>query len=220
MIRKLKTIGLALAAVLALSAMGASAVSASPQFTSASHETTVTANQKATHVFEITGLKSACSTATFMSAGHVGTAANSVTVRPTYTGCKSELPPFSVEAKITGFGHYAGETKACGYLVHANGTADLVCESGAEVTIEAGTCITHIPAQTGLGTFGFDTGVFNGTHDLTLTINVTKIQVSHTDGFACPFNGSGSGQFATYTGESTVTGETTAGAPVGITQDA
>jgi hypothetical protein len=166
------------------------------------------------------GLTLACSIEKYH--GHVvGTSVESVTATPTFTECVA----FGfVGAKITGLGHYPeaeGAGPYCDFSFGANGSLALVCPEGKDVTINGGTCIMHIPAQTGLGTISYTTSTWESKHALTLDINVTGITASYTDGFACPFNGSGENAEATVVGKATVWGEdATTGSAVGITWDA
>jgi hypothetical protein len=216
MIRNLKVLGLALVAVFAMSAMVASAASAA-QFTSAQSTTTLTGEEvNGQTELLVTGTGIKCSEVSFHA--HVSsTAVGAVTATPTYTGC---LTSIGSTATVTGFGDH-GEENTCDYLIDADGTADLVCDPGAEVTIDASTCVVHIPAQNNIGTIGYETGLRNGVHDLTLKINITSIAANHTDGFLCPMNGgSGNASSATLKGDVTVWGEDpVTGAPVGITHD-
>jgi hypothetical protein len=216
MTRNLRALGLALVAILAMSATVASTASAA-QFTFGVSATTLTGeevNGQTEILFTGTGIK--CSEVSYH--GHVShTAASAVTITPTYTGCKTSIDS---TATYTGFGDH-GEENTCDYVIDANGTLDLVCDAGAEVTYDAATCIVHIPAQEDIGKIEYVTGLRNGVHDLTLKINITKIKANHTDGFLCPMNGgSGNAESATLKGDVTVWGEDpVTGAPVGITWD-
>ena len=175
MIRNLKVLGLAPVAVLAMSAMVASAASASA-FT-ATKGATITAKDTGKIKFTVTGQEVTCEEATF-----TGTAPEasftSITVSAVYNSCKTAI----TNATVTGFG--AGE---CDFVLYANGTADLACAAGKDVTVDAATCVVHIPGQTGLGTLTYT----NNGGTVNIHINVTKITGTHTDGFLCPFGSSG-----------------------------
>lgn len=96
MIRSLKTLGLALAAVLALSAMAASSASAAPKLTPVPEEYPVTleGTQVGNHVFELPGgRKFECTTATFKTQPVTKAEAEEsmVTADPTYSGCTATI---------------------------------------------------------------------------------------------------------------------------------
>ena len=167
-------------------------------------------------VFSVTGQTVTCETEEYHGSVS-GTSVESVTITPVYTGCTA----FGfVSAKITGFGHY-GESEKCDFVLKASGALDLSCPAGKEMTIDAGTCTVHVPAQSNLGTVTFTAGTREGKADLTLDINLTGITVSHTDGFGCPFSGSGEVPNASLTTKATAWGQNPeSGAPVGISRNA
>jgi hypothetical protein len=177
MVRKFKALGLALVAICAMGAMTASAASALTFTTTAGAE--IKGEEVGNTVFTITGREVLCKDSTYVGTAPAS-AFTTLTVTPTYKECEP------LNATITGFG--AGE---CDFLLHSNGVADLICAAGKEVTINMGPCVTHIPAQTGLKSITYDTAESGGIKHLTLTLNITKIKETHTDGFLCPFEGSG-----------------------------
>lgn len=196
MVRKLKALGLALVAVFAMTAMSSSAASAATGITTAEgaaiHGTDVATDPVK---FTVTGREVVCN-----SSVYTGTAPSSsftsLKVIPTYSECTGA----GFSATITGFG--AGE---CYFTLHIGGTADLHCDDGGDVTVDAATCITHIPPQTGLGTVTYTTGESGGKKDLTLDLKIQKIKETHTDGFLCPFEGSGTTETAELHGKVTAT---------------
>lgn len=218
MIRNLKVLALALGALFAMSAMVASAASAA-EFTAGSDEITITGKQATNNNFKVTKSEISCGIATFHGViASSTTKATSATVTPTYTECEDTV--FHLTAKVTGFGHY-GEGNNCDYVLQAAGTADLVCKAGTDVTVDAGTCIIHIPGQTGIGTVSYANGTgANGKEDVTVTLNINNIKGTHTDGFICPFEGGGSFTNGALTGTVTVEADDVAtGNPVNITWD-
>jgi hypothetical protein len=208
MTRIFKSLGMFVGALLALTALGASTATAHvpARFTTEQEVVTVRgvhdSGTPAT-VFVVEGQTVSCVIEEFH--GTVKDATRSVTfttITPIYTECTA----FGfVGAKVTGFGHYGeAASETCDYKIRADRKADLECPAGREVTIDAGTCVTHVPTQTGLGTIEFTTGTRNVKHDLTLDINLSGITVNTTDGFACPLNGS------THLTNSTLVGKATA----------
>jgi hypothetical protein len=154
--------------------------------------------------FSVTGSEAGCNTEELKGTA-AGAAFEEFEITPIHTECTA----FGFASpKITGFGHY-GETEPCSYRLKAEGTLDLVCPAGRDVTIEVGTtCIVHIPAQNNLGTITYTTEVREGKHDLKLDLDLTGITVTHTDlNFLCPFAGSGEVANATLEGQWTLWGE-------------
>jgi hypothetical protein len=185
MIRNLKVLGLALVAVLAMSAMVASAASAS-QYTGSAYPTTGTgANTAGNETFTTPGGTVQCDS---HFEGKLAAASSELTVTPKYTGCVA-----------FGFLNATVAFNGCDYLFKAgaslgggayNNSVDVVCPAGSgPVTITAGTCKVDVPAQTGLSNVK-TTNLAAGT--VTVQPNVTNITMNvTTDGFGCPFPGTG-----------------------------
>jgi hypothetical protein len=186
MIRNFKVLGLALVAVLAMSAVVASAASA--PFTSSTYPTTDTATSPlGNDVFTVDGSSVEC-------AGHFeGTAteaSTSLTVNATYTNCKA-----------FGFASASVTMNGCDYVFHSNGTVDVECGSAGPIKIVAGNCEVQVSSQTGLGTVALSN---NGNH-IDVDANVSGITANATkDGFLCPLNGTGH-KSSTYVQGSAVT---------------
>lgn len=179
MSRNLKVVGLAIMAVLAMSAVMASSASAT-NFTAAKYPAAITGTQVGKHVFKMTGTVE-CTTATF--SGTLTGPSETITINPVYTGCTA----FGfAEAKVTGFGHY-GEANKCDYLFNVNGSAALQCSGGADVTIDAGPCDVTMQAANNTN---ITKNTFTNTpaNKVTVDTAVTNIHgtVSKTN-FLCPF---------------------------------
>jgi hypothetical protein len=188
MIRKLKVLSLASVAVFAMGMMTASAASALTFTSEAGAE--IKGEEVGNVLLTVTGREVKCADSSY--AGTAPAASfTALTMTPTYRECEA----LGISQSVTGFG--AGE---CNYLLHSNGEFDLVCAAGKEVTMTWGTCVTHIPAQNGLGTITYDTAESNGIKHLTLTLNITKIKETHTDGFLCPFESGGTTESAVLEG--------------------
>lgn len=176
MTRKFKVIGLALVAVLAMSAVVASSASAT-EFTAASYPVALSGSQPegALHEFEVGSGNVKCTTATFTGTGSAATTTQTIT--PHYTGCTA----FGLSATVT--------LNGCDYLFHSqasglNGTVDIVCSGSNEIKIDTagGLCDTHVKPQTGLGGITFAN---NGNH-IDVTAKVTTIHAVVTGKFLCP----------------------------------
>jgi hypothetical protein len=200
MIRKFKTLGIAMVAVLALSAVVASAASAT-NFTASKYPTAGTAtSEKGNDDFKTEAGSVECK-------AHFAVAAltepsETVTVTPTYTECKA-----------FGFLNATVNMNGCDYVFHSNGQVDVVCASGGPIKITAGTCETTIAAQSGLGTVD----LANSGTGISAQATVTGIAYTVTkDGIGCPFGGTGAKTGATYTQNTAVLVSSTNGATIDI----
>ena len=201
MIRSFRTLGLALVAVFAMSAVVASAASAST-FHAAKYPVTLSGSQSSTHVFSASGTSVSCEKATF--AGEASADSSAVTIHPSYSGC-------------TAFGFVGAtvNTEECNYVFHSGattneaeqiyaGTTDITCPTGQSIKITASTCALEVKAQTGLSSVSLDNNA-NGTE--TVGANVEKIANTVTkDGFLCPLKGTGNFTDGKYTGNTEVKG--------------
>lgn len=216
MIRNIKVLGLAFVAVLAMSAVVASAASASKFMSEGDVNVTVKADQIGSHVFSVTGNNITCTTAHFESAGLISSPATTVKVHPTYTGCTA-----------FGFLNSPITTTGCDYILSSGtessadkfpASLELTCETGKKIIIVAGTCEVTVSGPQTFGTgleFVNTTGASPKDVDLnasSVTVAVNKVK----DGFLCPLGGTGAGT-GSYTGETTVRGYDSGGTQVGVT---
>lgn len=184
MIRNLKSLGLAFVAVLAMSAVVASAAQAVPSFTASSYPAAGTgANTKGSETFTTEAGAVQCDS---HFAGTLSGASSTLTVTPTYTNCEA-----------FGFLSATVNTEGCTYVFHAteqvsagvyNSHVDVVCPAGKSIKISAGTCRAEVKGQNGLTTVK----TTNSGGSVTVEPNVNNIALTVTqDGFACPFSGTG-----------------------------
>jgi hypothetical protein len=79
----------------------------------------------------------------------------------------------------------------------AHGTMGIVCPAGKSITVTAGTCVIHIPAQVGLTGIKFTNKPGDAKTPkpwTTVDVDVNdQIRYVETDGFLCPFSSSGEG---------------------------
>lgn len=115
MIRNLKTLGVALAAMLAMGAVAASGASAQDLFTS-NEAAALEGTQTNTHVFEADTRAIECTEATFTGSG--GTEETSLIMEATYDGC--EFAGVNVDVDMGN----------CAYEFHASGTVDVINNGG------------------------------------------------------------------------------------------
>lgn len=197
MFRNLKALGLALVALGAISAIAVATASAHvPARFTGPVSSELVGEETVTNVFAVTGVETSCQVVSYRGVSPAGSeSAESLTITPSYSVCTAESIIGTINVTVTGFG--AGE---CDYVVNANGTTNIVCAAGKEVTIDAASCTIHIPAQNNLGTITYTTGLTSGIHDVTSHTNITNITTNHTDGFGCPLPSGGESATATYTG--------------------
>ncbi len=214
MSRNLKVLGLALVAVLALTALVGSTAQANEngKFTAATYPSTSSGIDTGTHEFTAAGGSVKCSHGTF--SGTSSEASTTQTITPVYEEC-------------TAFG-FVGATvtmNGCDYMFHLtgtgaggsyNGNVDIVCPTGKEITVDAGPCTIHIPGQNGLGAVTFTNATSGGISDIVNHANVSGIKGSLVkNNFLCFFT---AGPFTngTYTGSTTITGKDSEGNPQSI----
>jgi hypothetical protein len=191
--RKLKTLGLALVAVLAMSAVVASAASAA-NFTATKYPTTFTAESaKGNDTFKTEAGTVECK-AHF--SGTLSAASEKVLVIPKYTECVA----FGLTAEVT-------VPVGCAFEVATNQSVKITLISGSScsgLVVHSGTCTTVIKPQGPLNKMDLTNNA--ATTDITVQATVTGIAYEVTqDGFLCPYNGTGAKTGATYTQHSPVT---------------
>lgn len=205
--RNLKVLGVAIAAMLAMSVM-ASAASAQ-QYTAASYPVVVSGSQSTTHEFTIGGNRRVkCSTASFTSPSQ-GAAASTITITPTYSGCTIKIPSTEGELDAT------VTMGSCDYLFNEptglSSTVNITCSSGAIVIhVYNGLGVTHneantlcqyeVGAQNNLSSVTYE----NGGGNVTAKANVSAIAVKRLLGTTT--NCGGASQTATYTGNTLLQG--------------
>jgi hypothetical protein len=204
MIRSVKMLGLAVVAVLAMSAVVASAAMAE-NFHSESSPTVLSGSQTATHEFTTSVGTVTCTTATFAGEA-TGTSVSEVSVHPTYEGCK--LSGINISVTIT--------TTGCNYrfynVASKSGPTDIVCETGKSITVAGPGCTVTVGGQTGLNSVSYANEGAETSRTVKVTASVTGIAYS-TKGFLC---GTSSKTNGTYSGPTSVKGLTGGGVQQGI----
>jgi hypothetical protein len=202
MIPKFKALGLAFAAVFAMTAVLASAAQAAPVFTSNPGTQAVTGSQEGTHVFTTSLGVVKCTTAHF-TGNASGTSATLLELTTDYTNC-TLAGTFPVDVDETGKWIFTVGTTAAGSgQVHITTTTLTVTSAGSVV------CTIHVPAQT-----------VGGQQYTNTSANVVQVHTAST-GIVYHATGAGctaQGQFANgqYTGKTKVEGK---GSPGNISVD-
>jgi hypothetical protein len=190
----LKALGLALFAMLAMSAVVASAAQAS-QYTCSSYQCLATgSNSPGNETLTTPGGTTQCKShylveqaGTTNGTGIPSPGAGTVTVTPTYAECRS-----------FGFLNATISMNGCDYVFHAkarlaagqyNNEVTIACPAGKSITITSGTCVVDVSAQGPLKNIETE-NLASG--KLTVRPNITGITMNvTTDGFGCPFPGAG-----------------------------
>jgi hypothetical protein len=174
MTRHLKTLGLALLAVAALSALGAAPAGAS-EFKASKYPTSFTGvSAKGNEVIKTEAGNVECKG---HFSGTIASASEDIEFTPTYTECKAfGFVPATVNAN------------GCEYRLFTNEATDLFCPAGHTINILAGTCAVTIAAQSGLQ----ETDVSTKNEDITVQATITGLDYTVTqDGLGCAFAGVG-----------------------------
>jgi len=193
MSRKLKSLCLAFIAVVAMSAMGASAAEATPEFTCSSYPCTATGTTVlGNSTITTPGGSITCDTHYKVEKYNAPTEditgpTSTVTVTVTTTGCTA-FGFLSATVNMNGCDYvwHATERLGAGHYVHH---VDIACDVSKAITITAATCEATISAQSGL-TDITTLNLANGTLTAVPTVSEMTMKVTK-DGFGCPFAGTG-----------------------------
>jgi hypothetical protein len=203
MTRKLKMLGMALVAVLALTAVSASAASAG-SYTASSYPSTGTGESAlGNDVFTTEAGKVECKS---HFEGTLKEKSADITITAKYTECKA-------------FGFLNATVSHCTYtFTEPTGSGDTWSQTvhiiGSPCTIIVSTCEVSVPLQGPLSSVTTTNDTAAG--DVTVKANVSKIKYNVTkDGIGCPFAGTGAKEGATYVQGSAVTFDSAATIDVG-----
>jgi len=163
MTRKFKSLGLVLAAVFAMSAIGASAASAA-EFHSAGAPTTITGTQSTSHVFTTSAGTVTCKTATFSGTQSTQTA-TTVQLTPTYKECTA-----------FGFINVPIDVNGCSYTFTSHGATTVDCAAGKAFEITVPGCTTKVGPQTFAKGMEYTTVGSTPSRSITSHTNVTEIE--------------------------------------------
>jgi len=141
---RLKSLGLLLAAVFAMSALAASSALAA-EFHSAAAPATISGNQSTSHVFTTSAGTFTCKVATF-SGTTASKTASSQTLTPKYESCTA-----------FGFLNVPVVINGCGYVFQASGVTEIECPAGKAIEIAWPGCTTKIKEQKPAGSLEYTT---------------------------------------------------------------
>lgn len=208
MIRNLKSVGLAMAAVLVFAALGVSSASADPtkaHFHSEQAHTILDAVGEGHHTFVTPAGTVTCKKVTADGTTEVATPTEITATDITYTECTTKT--------ILGTINVTVDFKGCDYLFTASGEVHIICPTGTgPITVAGPGCTITVGAQT-VKTATYTALGAGTTRDITIHANMSNISGS-ASGFSC--DKTGAFTTGTYTGAVTVTGTNTVKEHVGI----
>jgi len=215
MIRNLKTLGVALCAVLALTAVVASAASAA-KYTASTYPTTGTGESAVGNDTFITEAGKVECKSHF--SGTLNAASEDLTITPVYTeGTCKAFGFLSAKVAMNGCDYtFTAPTETAKDKWHAD--VDVVCGAGV-ITITAPSsspvCTATIGSQGPLSTVDIEVDTTNGDVKVQSTVKGVKYNVTQ-DGFGCPFAGTGAKTGAEYIQDNAITFDSTNGATIDV----
>jgi hypothetical protein len=203
--RKLKALGMAIAAVMAFAAFAGSASAA--EFHSEVEHTGISGSRIGTDVFTVNAGTWKCTELTYSGTQSTGVTSSEITVIPKWGGC-------------TAFGFIGAtiDVNGCDYRFtpNANPYLHIVCPT-KPIEVTTSTCTVTLPAQPVNSGVTYTNEGSGTTRDLKVNYSLTGLSYTqHNKVFPnCP-GGAGTFTNGTYTGEATIKGANTAGTQVGI----
>jgi hypothetical protein len=223
MTRSIKTLGLALVAVLAMGALVASAAQAAPTLEiEGGGEAELMGTQVGTQVFSVDGSSVECEVANFEPVGQTTSGATWGRLHPVYSECTAfgfvgatvTTTGCDYEAMATGTA-----TEIGGMKNYASGEIKVVCETGKTITISGGGCKATVGSQTISSGIEFTNTAHETAPKMDVDIITHEAPVATTkteDGIFCPFNGTGA-TTGKITGTTTIDATRPKGTTIGVT---
>ena len=201
--RKLKALGLALIAVLAMGALSASAASAGTFHSEIATDTVIKGEQIGTDVFTVNAGTVKCNEAKY-NGNQAGATATTVKVTPEYSECTA-----------FGFVNTTIHSKQCTYEFSGDNLDVVIgCPAAEPITVTAFNCWITVPSQTLAGAITY-TNVAGPPKDVKVKVNSKTITYTqHSKSF--PGCSGGTRTTGEYLGEATVRGLSTAGVATGV----
>jgi hypothetical protein len=203
MTRNLRALDLALFAVLAMSALLASAASAGDFHSEVAH-TIISGSQVGEDQFRVTAGTVKCNEAIYSGTQSSATT-TTVTVRPSYTECTA-----------FGFADATIDVGTCEYEFSGDNTKVNIVNCGnTPLTITVFNCYVTIANQNGLESVTYTNTNSGASRDVAIEINISNVvYTQHPKKF--PECSSSTHKNGTYTGAATMRGFNTEGAQVGV----
>jgi hypothetical protein len=176
-VRRIKHLGFAVLAAMALTALLGAGTASASQFRAEEYPTSVTATQSGQHIFKLTGKNLICDSVTM--SGTFAKASNTANLTPVFKTCKLA----GTAATVT--------TKSCTFVLSSNEapTSDglaIACSAGDLIEAKTALCRVTIPAQAGLGAVSVDNtfGKKSRNRTITTTLSITGLEYTEI-GLAC-----------------------------------
>jgi hypothetical protein len=194
---RLKALGLALMAVIAIGAVSATAAQAG-EFTAEKYPATITGTPLAKHQFHFIAGTVTCNSTMFH--GNLAAASNTLTLKAEYSECSTPGGAVNVFMNSCDYVLHAGETLEEGTV---DGSLDIKCAEGDEIEFkEPGSgCIVKLPPQIGTTTLKYTNHKVG--KDFDLDVDIETLLYKQTE--ECP--GGVGIHLGHYTGQNTITGE-------------
>lgn len=200
--RRIGFIGVLVTLLSAVGALAPMSASADPAFTAAQYPATI----QGTSAVGNEQIKTEGGSVECKSSFHAEAGGESATLNlaPTYSECKA-----------FGFLNATVHPNGCKYRLHLveetsvdkyKASFDIACEAGKAIVVTAATCQLEIKSQAGLGSVALANNTEASPKDITFDPEVAGLAYTvTTDGFGCPFNGTGNKTGGTYTAGSPIT---------------
>lgn len=212
MTRNLKTLGIALVAAFAMSAIGASSASASfPLFHTEAEDTVLTGSQgqlAALNVLTTDLGELKCKDVKYIGT-QAGLTTSTMTLKPKFEQCQHAGENATVTEKSCAFVFHLGESTE-----PIEAQMDIECVDGDQIVVHTEECTTTIPPQSGLKKVTFTNEGEATTRSVIADLGLEEIHyVEHGAGCASETETTENG---TYTGKITVTGEDSEQVHIGL----
>jgi hypothetical protein len=202
MTRKFKALGLALFAVLAMSALSASAASAGEFHSEAAH-TILSGSQLGEDIFTVTAGTVKCKEATYSGTQSSATA-TTVTVKPTYTECTAFT-----------FVNTTIDTNGCEYEFSGDDNKVNIVNCTSALTVTAFNCYVTVGNQKGLESVTYTNEGKTTSRDVKVKVGINNVTYTQ-ESKSFPGCSNGTMNNGSYTGEATVRGFNTENVQVGV----
>jgi hypothetical protein len=176
MTRNLKTMGLALAAVFAFSAISVSAASAA-EFHSEVEPAVITGHSESSQVLTISGQGMLCETEALTGTASQKTTTE-ITLHPKFSKCTFSGEPATVT------------TKGCNFILKSNlvgafAPVVIECKEAAypHIMVVSAICTMYIGEQTPSGGISYEN--INGKKEITMLASITSIKITKKEGPLC-----------------------------------
>lgn len=180
-----------------------------PRFEAASYPANLKAEQRGNDPISVDVENGSLTCKSITATGTLGATAVKATLTPVFSGC--QLLGFAATVNTNGctLQLVAGDPNT------STGKLDIACPAGQAISVTAGTCGITIPAQAGLSPVRMTSETLTEPDSLDLGFYVSGLTYTKTkDGFACPFQGTGTRADGALEGGQLLTATNASGSPI------